>query len=224
MRRRPKHPDEPTRAIGYLRVSTDEQADSRAGLEAQTAQIRAAATERGWTLELAEEIASGGNDDRPILAACLEQLDNGDADALIVAKLDRLSRSMAHGAGIITRAQRRGWSLVALDIGLDLSTITGEMMAGVLLVMAQAERRMIGQRTRDALTAKRAAGIRLGRPVEVPAPVMARILTERSAGASYRAIAAGLIEDGIPTPRGGTWGPARVRAVYLTALRAVAPG
>lgn len=212
--------DRPVRAIGYLRVSTDSQADSGAGLDAQRAQIIAAAQARGWALEIVEETASGGKADRPVLAAVLDRLDAREADALIVAKLDRLSRSLAHGAGIVERAQAKGWSLVALDLGIDLSTIAGEMTAGMLLVMARTERRMIGQRTRDALAARKAAGVRLGRPVERSPEVVARVVAEREAGRSFRAIADGLAADGVSTPRGGAWGPARVREVWLSGTRA----
>jgi DNA invertase Pin-like site-specific DNA recombinase len=67
----------------------------------------------------------------------------------------RLSRSVAQGAQVMDRAKRKGWSLVAFDFGLDTTTPAGEMVANVILSTAQYERRLIGQRTRDALAAKR---------------------------------------------------------------------
>jgi DNA invertase Pin-like site-specific DNA recombinase len=97
------------------------------------------------------------------LAAALEDVESGAADALVVAKLDRLSRSLLDFAALMERSRRDGWSLVALDLGVDTSTPSGEMMANVLAAFAQFERRLIGQRTKDALAVKRAQGVRLGR-------------------------------------------------------------
>lgn len=88
--------------------------------------------------------------------AALEAVEGGQADALCVAKLDRLSRSLLDFAGLMERSRKRGWSLVALDLGVDTSTPSGEMMASVLATFAQFERRLIGERTRAALAEKRA--------------------------------------------------------------------
>jgi DNA invertase Pin-like site-specific DNA recombinase len=112
------------------------------------------------------------------------------------------------------RAKRKGWSLVALDFGLDTTTPAGEMVANVILSTAQYERRLIGQRTREALAAKREQGVRLGRPQTLPDEVVQRIVAARHAGSSFRAIAAQLEMDGVPTARGGpTWYASAVRAV-----------
>ncbi|MGC7152977.1 recombinase family protein [Paenarthrobacter ureafaciens] len=205
----------PPKAIGYVRVSTTEQADSGAGLAAQRAAIQAEADRRGWTLEFIEDAGiSGARLDRPGLQAALARLDAGGADILCVAKLDRISRSVHQGSGLIDRAQRKGWSLVALDFGLDMSTPAGEMVSNVLLSTAQYERRLIGQRTKDALAAKKAAGVRLGRPQQLPDTVVQRILAERSLGHSLPVIAAALEADGIATARGGArWYPSSVKAV-----------
>lgn len=66
------------------------------------------------------------------------------------------------------RARKSRWALVALDIGVDTTTPAGEMMANVLAVFAQFERRLIGQRTREALAVKRLQGVRLGRRPSLP--------------------------------------------------------
>ena len=79
----------------------------------------------------------------------------------MVAKLDRLSRSMLDFAALMNAAQKQGWALVALDLGVDTSTPYGEMMANVLATFAQFERRLISQRTKEALAQKRAAGVQL---------------------------------------------------------------
>jgi DNA invertase Pin-like site-specific DNA recombinase len=212
---RPTH--QPPRVLGYVRVSTDEQHASGAGLDAQRAAIRAEADRRGWQLLDVIGEATGASSatlQRAGLQDVLARLDAGEADVLVVAKLDRLSRSVAQGAQVMERAQRRGWSLVALDFGLDTTTPAGEMVANVILSTAQYERRLIGQRTRDALAAKRAAGVRLGRPQSLSDAVVARVAAERAAGRSFRAIAAALQADGVPTARGGaTWHASAVRAV-----------
>jgi DNA invertase Pin-like site-specific DNA recombinase len=69
---------------------------------------------------------------RPGLEAALEAIERGEADTLVVAKLDRLSRSLLDFAGIMDRSRRKGWSLVALDLALDTTTPSGELMANTL--------------------------------------------------------------------------------------------
>ena len=103
------------------------------------------------------------------------------------------------------RGRKRGWSLVALDLGVDTSTPSGEMMASVLATFAQFERRLIGQRTRDALAVKRAQGVQLGRPREISEEVVERIRELDETGLSVAAIARKLNEQNVPTPRGGRW-------------------
>lgn len=208
----------PLRAIGYLRVSTAEQADSGAGLDAQRVALSAAARERGWSLEfLADEGVTAGDsltDGRPGLTVALGLLEAGRADVLMVSKLDRLSRSVAHGAGLLELAGRQGWAVVALDLAVDTSTPAGEMFGNVLLTMARFEKRLIGQRTKDALAAKKAAGVRLGRPPAVPVGIVSRIVAERRAGATLTAIATKLNDDQVPTAHDGAqWWPATVAAV-----------
>jgi DNA invertase Pin-like site-specific DNA recombinase len=205
------------RAVGYLRVSTDEQADSGAGLSAQRTTIEAEADRRDWTL-IAVEVDAGASGKslagRPNLAAALDAVSSGRADVLVVAKLDRLSRSLLDFAALMARSQQEGWSLVALDLGVDTSTPAGEFMAAVMASAAQWERRIIGQRTRDALAAKRAQGVRLGRPSTIPADVSNEIKQHRAAGMTIRAIADRLTADGVPTTAGGKrWSASTVQRV-----------
>lgn len=206
---------QPPRAIGYLRVSTAEQAASGAGLDAQRAAIVAEAERRGWQLELVEDAGYSAKDlNRPALADALARLDRHEADVLVVAKLDRLSRSVHDFTGVLAHASQRGWSVVCLDLGVDTSTPAGELQAHVVASMAHYERRLIGQRTRDGLAARRAAGVRLGRPRALSDELVARIVRLRRDGASFRAIAAQLESDGVPTARGGTtWHASTVKAV-----------
>lgn len=208
-------PAAPLRAIGYLRVSTEEQVGSGAGLRAQRTAIEAEAHRSNWVLELtADEGLSAKNMNRPALTDALDRLDRGDADVLVASKLDRVSRSVADFARLLDRANAEGWRLVLLDSGIDTSTPAGEFVANTLASAAQYERKLISQRTRDGLAAKRAAGVRLGRPSTLPGHVVERIVTEHAAGESLAAIARGLVNDAIPTARGGrTWYPSTVKAV-----------
>src|SRR5205823_6536696 len=137
-----------------------------AGLEAQRRAIMAECERRGWQLvDVIEDAGYSAKDlKRPGVQIALETLRKRQASALVVAKLDRLSRSMLDFAGLMDAAQRQGWALVALDLGVDTSTPSGEMIANVLATFAQFERRLIAERTRAALAVKRSQGVRLGRP------------------------------------------------------------
>ena len=196
------------KVAGYVRVSTAEQADSRAGLEAQREAIVSEADRRGWELvHVFEDAGASGKslNGRPGLQDALLAVEQGVVQGLVVSKLDRLSRSLVDFAGLMERARKRGWSLVALDLGVDTSTPSGEMMASVLATFAQFERRLIGQRTKDALAVKKAAGVQLGRPREMSEETVSRIRDLYERGLSMAAIARELNADGVPTPRGGRW-------------------
>jgi DNA invertase Pin-like site-specific DNA recombinase len=134
----------------------------------------------------------------------------------VAAKLDRLSRSMLDFAALMATAQKQNWALVALDCAVDTSTPAGEAMAHVLATFGQFERRLIGQRTKEALAAKKAAGVSLGRPPKVPQAVVRRIQRQRARGDSLRKIADDLNEARVPTAQGGVkWYAATVRHVLL---------
>lgn len=199
--------------IGYLRVSTREQVESGLGLDAQRRTIAAEAERRGWELDwYADEGRSARDLNRPGLTAALRALRRHEAEALVVAKLDRLSRSVPDFAGLLADAARQRWAVVALDLGVDTTTPTGELVAGVMMQFAQWERRIIGQRTADAMAEARARGARFGRVRAIPEDVAARILAARHAGWTYAAIAADLDADEVPTPGGGArWHASTVR-------------
>lgn len=202
--------------IAYLRVSTEEQADSRAGLDAQRAAIEHEASIRGWRAVdwVVDAGWSAKSLKRPGIQAALSRLVAGEADTLVVAKLDRLSRSVHDLSGLLVQAAAEGWSVIALDSPVDTSTPQGLAMTQMLSVMAELERGLIAQRTREALAAKRDQGVRLGRPRTLPAAVVARIGSERQKGTSMRAIAQRLNSDGVPTAYGGpTWYASTVHGV-----------
>jgi DNA invertase Pin-like site-specific DNA recombinase len=201
--------------VGYVRVSTEEQGANGAGLDAQKAEIRSECERRGWKLlRVEEDVLSARTMRRPGLQAALESCRSGEASGLVVAKLDRLSRSIIDFATLLEEARRLGFNVAALDLGLDLSTPQGELVANVIASVAQWERRIIGERTREALAVKRADGVRIGRPRSVPEAVAAQVRRMREQGKSYALIAADLNSRGVPTGQGGRrWYPATVRSV-----------
>jgi len=206
----------PLRAIGYTRVSTGQQVESGLGTDAQTAAIEAEAAHRGWVLlELATDagITGASMRRRPALRITLDRLDRGEADVLVVAKIDRLARSVVDFGGMLERARKRGWAVVALDLGVDTSTSTGELVANVMMSVAQWERRRIGERVGDTHQQRRARGLRAGEPPRLPDDVRRRIGSEAAEGRTLRAIAEALEADGIPPLRGCRWHPSTVRHV-----------
>jgi len=219
------------RVVGYVRVSSSEQADSGLGLEAQRSAIEQECERKGWELvSVFEDAAASGKslNGRPALQEALGAVESDAAGGLVVSKLDRLSRSLLDFASLMERSKRNGWHLVALDLALDTSTPSGELMANVLMTFSQFERRLIGQRTKDALAVKKSQGIQLGRPRVMAAKTRRRILRERSRGDSFQKIAAGLNDDGVATAHspdtgepmvefvhGKRWYPSTVRHVTL---------
>jgi DNA invertase Pin-like site-specific DNA recombinase len=216
--RTPKRAPDPTKVVGYCRVSTQDQSDSGLGLEAQKAAIRSECDRKGWALvELVEDAGySAKSLSRPGMDHALDLLRSGVAGALVVAKLDRATRSVIDAANLLAQGEREGWALVALDLGLDPTTPTGELVANIMAAVAQWERKAIGARTREALAAKKAAGVRLGRPVTLPDDVVERITAAKGAGATLSAIARDLNAQGVPTAHGGVqWHASTVRAIVV---------
>ena len=210
----------PRQAFAYARVSTEDQADEGLGIAAQLDAARAAIVERGWVLagEIVDAGVSGAvpPDHRPALGPALEALDAGNAAALVVGRLDRVTRSLLAWAELVERSRRRGWAIVVVAEGFDLSTDSGELTAGLLAALAQYERRLIGARTREAMAATKARGARYGRPIE-HSPEARRIVGEmRAGGATLQRIADRLVAEEIPTPRGGRWWTSTVHAIVVS--------
>jgi len=209
------------RVIGYCRVSTAEQGVSGLGLEAQRTAIEAECKRRGWDLVAVHTDRTSGKslNGRHELAAALAALAAGQADALVAAKVDRLSRSIHDFSGLLQDSAKQGWAIVVLDLDLDTSTPMGEAMANMAGVFAQLERRMIGKRTKDAMAVVKARGTTksgkpVGRPRAITPEVEKRIVRRRRAGKSFQLIAAELERAGIPTPTGrGAWSWATVSRV-----------
>jgi DNA invertase Pin-like site-specific DNA recombinase len=132
---------------------------------------------------------------------------------LIVAKLDRLARNVRVALEIDEDyAQRHGWGILFGDMDVDTSTAVGKMQLSMFASVARFERDRISERTREALAVKRAQGVRLGRPSNLPPEIIERIVAGREAGLSLRAIASRLTRDGVATAQGGqAWYASTVR-------------
>ena len=216
------------RAIAYYRVSTRAQGRSGLGIEAQRAAVQRFAEVEGMTI-LAEhvEAESGKGSDallrRPQLRAALEEARRARCPVL-VAKLDRLSRDVAFISGLM--AQRVPF-LVA-ELGADADPF----MLHLYAALAEKERRLIAERTKAALTARKARGARLGNPTNAAeaaaigrevsvteadrfaASVLPLIEAIQAAGVtSLRGLARALNARGVPTARGGRWQVSNVRNV-----------
>src|ERR1700724_1520808 len=211
------------RAIGYARVSTDKQADHGVSLEAQETKIRAMATVQGAVV--IELIVDGGESakdlKRPGMERLLTLVDDRKVDTVIIAKLDRLTRSVKDLAELLERFQRRGVSLVSVAESLDTGSAAGRLVINIMTAVSQWEREAIGERTRDALRHKRSNGERVGNiefgyrlsPDRLhlePNPTEQRALAEirelRRQGHTLRGIAATLNHRGHLTRRGTQWG------------------
>ena len=212
--------------VSYLRVSTTRQGHSGLGLEAQRAAVANFLNGGRWKL-IGEfvEVESGSRDDRPKLAEALSVCRLHNA-TLVIAKLDRLSRD-AHFLLGLTKA---GVQFIAADM-----PEANEMVVGMMAVVAQAERKMISQRTRAALAAAKTRGVKLGKPENLRNQMMGcangratrtraainragdllPIIADIRAGgaASLRAIAAELNSRGIPTAREGQWSAIQVKRI-----------
>jgi DNA invertase Pin-like site-specific DNA recombinase len=212
--------DGSVRALGYVRMSLDERYHTGAGMAAQRSTIVAECEHRGWGLvEIVEDLGFSGRDlNRPGMRDAIGRLDGGEADCLVVAKLDRLSRSLLDFATLSDHARRSGWGLVALDIAVDTTTPAGEAMANVLATFAQFERRMIGQRIREARAQLRAQsrvygttpfGFRREGKMLVRDPaeqkIVARARRLYARGVSYMRIAERFDAEGLRGRLGGRW-------------------
>jgi len=221
-------------AMGYVRVSTEKQADCGVSLEAQTAKIRAMAVVQG--VELAEVIVDAGESakslHRPGMARLLALVDAGAVDVVIIAKLDRLTRSVADLAELLKRFERRGVSLVSVADSLDTRSAAGRLVLNIMVSVSQWEREAIGERTRDAMRHKAAKGECVGTApfgsrriagskvlLEADAAeqdVLAQMRALKADGFTTRQTAAELNRAGFRTRRGTEW-----RGQYVSqALRA----
>ncbi len=201
--------------VRVLRVSTDEQAGSGLGLDAQEATAHALCAARGW--EVACVVTDAGVSGsvapvaRPGMSAALAVLCTGDADVLVAAKLDRLSRSTGHMLGLVDESARCGFSIVTADGSVDSSTPMGRFITTAMSGVAELEREMISQRKIEGLAQLKARSARLGGPVTTPQVIRDRVAELRTAGLSLAKVRAVLNEEGHRTSVGTVWTRAGVQ-------------
>jgi DNA invertase Pin-like site-specific DNA recombinase len=207
----------PLRLIGYVRVSTDEQARSGLGAEAQRGKVTEAIARESH--ELVEMITDDGEHGTTLqrrgLRRALELIAAGEADGLIAAKLDRVSRSVIDFATLLAWFEQSQATLMILDPAIDTASPSGRLVANVFASVGQWEAEVIAERTTDALAAKRARGERIGRPAVVEDPYLAeRIRAMRDDGMTLRAIVERLNTEGVPTLRASAfWRVSAVQSV-----------
>lgn len=193
--------------LGYIRVSTADQAAYGAGMDAQRSSILRACEYRDMRLLeiIADDGYSGKNMKRPGLERCLRVVRSGEAGGIIVTKLDRLSRSIADFSEIMSASQREGWRLVVLEPDIDFGTPFGKLLANILASFAEFERDMISMRTKEGLAERKRQGVQIGRTTEIPHEVRNIIKQCRDSGMTYREIATHLSRQEIPTPEGARY-------------------
>ena len=216
------------RAIGYVRVSTSDQADFGVSLDAQTEKIRGWCQGNGYALVevLVDRGLSGGRcDNRPALQEALRTVGRGDS--LVVYSLSRLARSTRDTLMIAESLDRRGADLVSLSEKIDTTSSTGKMIFRMLAVLSEFERDVISERTSMAMRHLRSTGRYTGgfepygyRCVEgslevIPEEmeviqVIQRLKTE---GESLRSIGKRLSERGITTRTGKPFLPEQVSRI-----------
>ena len=217
------------RAIGYTRCSTNEQADSGLGLDAQAERVRAYCALKG--LRLVEMITDAGVSGGKALATrdggrmLLNAIKSGRADAVVMLKLDRMFRNAGDCLTSVEQWERQGVSLHIADLGgnaIDTTSAAGRFMLVVLAGAAEMERNLTRERTRSALAVKRANGQRIGTVPygfdladdgstlianEAEQAVIEDIRAMRKRGATLQEIADALTRRGIVTKTGrAKWG------------------
>lgn len=225
------------RLIGYARVSTEEQAREGVSLEAQANRIASwckAMDAKCIAVEVDDGVSGGTEPSRrPGFAGVLEALVKGEADGLVVLKLDRLSRDVRHMLDLAELCQKRGWRLVSVSESLDSTTASGRLLLTILAAMAEWERAVISERTKIALAEIRQQGRASSRftpfgwrtadgTCEVQAGdrrplvpdrgeklALDRIATLRAHGLGCRRIANRLTVEHIRNPRTGDWWKSR---------------
>ncbi len=223
------------KAIAYTRVSTQEQADSGLSLEGQAARVQAFCVAKGWELvdTVTDAGLSGATLDRPGLQKVLESVRRHEVDAVVVLKLDRLTRSVKDLGILLEAFDRAGVAFSSVTDSFDTSTANGRLVLNVLGSVAQWERDIIAERTSDALQVKKAQGRRVGAvpfgftlgadgdellPDAEQLATVGQIAEWRREGEGLNAIARRLNALGIATAQAGTWAAQTVKRVLRNSI------
>ena len=216
------------KAIGYVRVSTEEQAKSGLGLEAQIAKIKAYA--ELFDIELTEIIMdegiSGKTLDREGLQRAIKILKDKKAEGMVIAKLDRLTRNVADLGTLVSTVFDKA-ELYSVSEQINTKNAAGRLVLNVLVSVAQWERETICERTKDALQAKKARGEKTGGNVpfgfnvingklvknEEEQAIISEIKSLKNKGLSLRKIAGILNEKGIVTKNGKAWTATQIQRI-----------
>lgn len=226
-------------AVGYIRVSSKEQAETKLSLTHQREKINALAVAHDIKLEriLNDEAESAKDLNRPAVQELIRGVEQGEVEHVIIYKLDRLIRNVENLGYLLRLFEKHDVTLSSVSESLDTSTAGGKLVVNLLGSVAQWERETIAERTVAALSVKRARGERLGgyrpfgwsfkgkRLVEDPKEqaVLKAILKGTSEGKGYSKIAAILNRKGIQPARGKKWYASSVRSVVLRAKKAPLP-
>jgi DNA invertase Pin-like site-specific DNA recombinase len=224
------------RVIGYVRASSEQQVAPQVSPESQRQKLREFCERGGLELvELCEEPPSLDKSlERPGLQRALAELRRGQADLLVVSRLDRLTRSMRDLATLVDSYFLPGrHHLVAIAEGVDTRSAAGRLVLSVLGAVAQWESEDISERTSEALRQLIAQGVVVGAPAygyvrmqqtdehgrrrlvadEAKRKVVERMVAMAQQGLALRQICETLNREGIPAPRGGPWYPTVVRSI-----------
>jgi DNA invertase Pin-like site-specific DNA recombinase len=233
MRARKRHRSSDRLTISYIRVSTEDPASNGVSLDAQEARIAACCTAMGW--DASEVVRDAGESAkslrRPGIATILRDVRVGSVERIIVAKLDRLTRSIRDLSDLIELCAKHDVALVSVGETLDTSSAAGRMVVNMLGVVGQWEREAIAERTSTALSHKRRCGLVYG-PTPfgyrrdggtlTPDPIEHQGLLEAMcmdrAGASFLEIGRFLTELGVKPHRGKAWHASSVRAMLRSRI------
>lgn len=200
--------------VGYVRVSTEEQAKG-GSLDSQGKAIAALCLQRGWPLKgiCSDEGVSGDNDDRPGLKQALGVIESGEADVLMVDTIDRLSRNMLFTVTMIKKAEEEGWSLVTVNLQVDMATPMGKAIASIMAAFAQMWLDDHRERCRRGIEAAKKRGTKFGAKRLLDPQLEVLICELYKKGKKPAQIARHLNEAKLFTPFGKEWVPYRVQLV-----------
>jgi len=220
-------------AIGYIRVSTEQQADEGVSLVSQRAKIEAWCELNDYELTaIYEDVGISGKTiiKRPQLQIALKEIKKDMA--LVVYNLSRLARSTKNCIEIADLLRNKGSDLVSLTEKIDTSSAIGEFFFTLIAALGQMERKVIGERTKVALAHKKSIGEKYApvpfgykeidgklKPVQEEIEIVAEIISKRKSGNTLQSIAQALNDQGVIGKQGGKWYASSVRCILQRQLQ-----